>query len=105
MASTKSCVSSGKTITQNALRSHTSIQPCAGDGKSSAPQSKQRNVLTAPREAAKDVTEEQHNDAVQRLSVYKEFVLKEVLRVDKRDALMVLPITSQAVDYRDGPVS
>jgi hypothetical protein len=64
-----------------------------------------RNVLTTPREAAKDVTEEQYNDAVQRLSVYRDFILKEVLRVDERDALMVLPITSQAVDYRDGPVS
>ncbi|KAF2636358.1 hypothetical protein P280DRAFT_510592 [Massarina eburnea CBS 473.64] len=43
----------------------------------------------------------QHENAVQRLALYKDFLLKEVLQVEKREAFLILPITSQAVDYRD----
>jgi hypothetical protein len=47
------------------------------------------------------VTQEQHEDAVNRLKVYKDWLLKEVLQVGKQDSIIVLPITTQAVDYRD----
>lgn len=37
------------------------------------------------------------------MSVYKQWFLKEILEVGKRNTLLVLPITSQEVDYRDTP--
>ncbi|KAH8710031.1 amidase signature domain-containing protein [Phaeosphaeriaceae sp. PMI808] len=54
-------------------------------------------------EAAKDITRDQHEGAVYRLSIYKNFALNEVLQSQKRDAIMILPITSQQVNYRDVP--
>lgn len=59
--------------------------------------------LTATREAAKNVTKEQHDDAVHRLDVYKTFMINEVLKVGEKESMLILPITSQAVDYRDEP--
>jgi hypothetical protein len=47
------------------------------------------------------VTQEQHEDAVNRLRVYKDCLLREVLQVGQQDSIIVLPITTQAVDYRD----
>lgn len=41
---------------------------------------------------------------MRRLDVYRDWLLEHVLQVDKQNALVVLPITSQAVDYRDDPV-
>ncbi|KAF2117001.1 amidase signature domain-containing protein [Lophiotrema nucula] len=54
-------------------------------------------------EAAANVTREQHEDAVDRLRIYKRWLIEEVLQVGKQDSIVVLPITSQAVDYRDVP--
>ncbi|KAF2835336.1 hypothetical protein M501DRAFT_1019857 [Patellaria atrata CBS 101060] len=57
-----------------------------------------------PYGGGKNVNEEQHKDALERLAVYKEFLLKEVLQGNLREALVVLSITSQAVDYRNATV-
>ncbi|PSN68456.1 hypothetical protein BS50DRAFT_634027 [Corynespora cassiicola Philippines] len=52
-------------------------------------------------EAAKNVTQEQHEDAVQRLHIYKELVIEKALQVNGRHAIILLSIITQAVDYRD----
>jgi hypothetical protein len=36
--------------------------------------------------------------------VYKAFVINNVLEVGEKESILILPITSQAVDYRDEPV-
>ena len=60
--------------------------------------------LTEPRrDAAQNVTKEAHEDAVFRLQVYKDWFLKEIMRIGQRNTLIVLPITAQQVDYRDVP--
>ncbi|KAF2501486.1 hypothetical protein BU16DRAFT_201045 [Lophium mytilinum] len=53
--------------------------------------------------AAEDITKAQYDDAVNRLRIYKDWFLQEVMQVGKRNTLIVLPITSQEVDYRDVP--
>lgn len=37
------------------------------------------------------------------MTVFKQWFLKEILQMDKLNTLLVLPITKQAVDYRDVP--
>lgn len=37
------------------------------------------------------------------MNVYKQWFLKEIMQIDKLNTLLVLPITKQAVDYRDVP--
>lgn len=52
---------------------------------------------------AQTVSKSQHDDAMVRLKVYKEWFLKEILQVDSRNTLLILPITNQQPDYRDEP--
>lgn len=62
-----------------------------------------RKLTDTWRDAARNVTTDQYDDAMNRLSVYKNWLLQEVLQVGKRNTLIVIPITTQAVDYRDQP--
>ena len=45
----------------------------------------------------------QHQESLDRLAIYKEWFLKEILQTRKRNTLLVLPITNQQPDYRDVP--
>ncbi|KAL9611300.1 MAG: hypothetical protein Q9167_004064 [Letrouitia subvulpina] len=54
-------------------------------------------------EVAQTVTPQEHDDAVARIAVYEEWFLKEILQTGKRNTLLVLPIMTQEVDYRDVP--
>lgn len=59
--------------------------------------------LHAFRDIAQTVTRRQHDDAVDRMAIYKQWFLDKILQVGQRNTLLVLPITNQAVDYRDVP--
>ncbi|KAK0511023.1 hypothetical protein JMJ35_006575 [Cladonia borealis] len=52
-------------------------------------------------EIGSDITPEQRKDAMQRMEVYKEWVLQKVLHVDDQTALVVLPIKDAEPNYRD----
>lgn len=101
-ACTESSTNFEMSITRSTRKSPTSTRSCAGDGLTQFDLTMGRMLIHC-REAAKNVTQDQHNDAANRLRVYKDWLLKEVLQVGKRDSVIVLPITSQAVDYRDVP--
>ncbi|KAJ5640422.1 hypothetical protein N7528_000047 [Penicillium herquei] len=51
----------------------------------------------------KDISTETHEDGMRRLEVYKEWLLEHILQTQKRNALVILPITSQEADYRETP--
>ena len=53
------------------------------------------------REIGSGITLEQRNDAMQRMEIYKDWVLQKVLRVDEERALVVLPIRDAEPNYRD----
>jgi len=52
-------------------------------------------------DVAKTVTPAQHVDAMHRMDVYKNWFLEQILQIGKQNTLLVLPITTQAPDYRD----
>jgi len=52
---------------------------------------------------ARTVSKTEHNDAMERLEVYREWLLREMLQAGKRNTLLILPITSQEVDFREDP--
>ncbi|KAI0105672.1 amidase signature domain-containing protein [Nemania sp. FL0031] len=52
---------------------------------------------------AKDIPREAHEEDMKRLDVYKDWVLENIMREKTHNSLVVLPITSQAVDYREDP--
>ncbi|CAI6341125.1 unnamed protein product [Periconia digitata] len=47
------------------------------------------------------ISHEQHNDAVRRAQVYKDWLLQNVLELDRETALVVLPIKEAEPNYRD----
>ncbi|KAK3935820.1 amidase signature domain-containing protein [Diplogelasinospora grovesii] len=52
---------------------------------------------------AKSITSAEHEEGMRRLEVYKEWLLEHILQTSKKNALVVLPITSQEVDYKEDP--
>ncbi|KAI1127764.1 amidase signature domain-containing protein [Nemania abortiva] len=52
---------------------------------------------------AKNISKEEHDEAMKRLDVYKDWLLKYILREKTHDSLVILPITGQEVDYREDP--
>lgn len=61
-------------------------------------------TLSQAREAArKNARKAENEDGVNRFSVYKRYMLDKVLRTGSQDAMLILPITSQIVDYHDVP--
>ncbi|KAJ8128695.1 hypothetical protein O1611_g4938 [Lasiodiplodia mahajangana] len=52
---------------------------------------------------AKDIPKEVHEEAMKRLDVYKHWILEHILREKTHNSLVVLPITTQEVDYREDP--
>lgn len=46
---------------------------------------------------------EQHIKANEKLDIYRNWFLSEILKVDQTNTVVILPITAQAVDYRDVP--
>ncbi|KAK4203016.1 amidase signature domain-containing protein [Triangularia verruculosa] len=52
---------------------------------------------------AKTISTEEHEDAMGRLEVYKNWLLECILKPSKQNPLVILPITSQEVDYREDP--
>lgn len=40
---------------------------------------------------------------MRRLEVYKEWLLEHILQTRQRNPLVILPITSQEVDYKEDP--
>ncbi|KAJ5106161.1 hypothetical protein N7456_002836 [Penicillium angulare] len=55
------------------------------------------------RELAKEISTEEHEEGMRRLEVYKGWFLEHILQTEKRNALVILPITSQEVDYKETP--
>ncbi len=55
------------------------------------------------RDLAKSISSEEHAEAMKRLDIYKDWLLENILQPSKKDTLLVLPITSQEVDYRENP--
>lgn len=53
------------------------------------------------RDKAKNVTPEEHELGLQRFHVYREWLLKEVLRVHERNPILVWPIKVVEPNYRD----
>lgn len=56
------------------------------------------------RDIAEGISLADHQEGMRRLNVYRDWLLEYILQVNKQNVLVVLPITSQAVDYRDDPV-
>ncbi|KAJ5707141.1 hypothetical protein N7488_006942 [Penicillium malachiteum] len=54
---------------------------------------------------ARDISTETHEDGMRRLQVYKGWLLEHIRQTQKRNMLVILPITSQEVDYRETPPS
>ncbi|KAJ5890023.1 hypothetical protein N7504_010833 [Penicillium tannophilum] len=52
---------------------------------------------------AKNITIEDHEEGMRRLEVYKDWLLDHVLQTHKRNAVVILPITNQEVDYKETP--
>ncbi|KAJ5732784.1 hypothetical protein N7493_004265 [Penicillium malachiteum] len=52
---------------------------------------------------AKDISTETHEGTMRGLEVYKEWLLEHILQIQKRNALVIFPITGQEVDYRETP--
>ncbi len=53
------------------------------------------------RDVGRRITRAQRDDAMQRINVYKDWVLQKVLHIDDETALVVLPITDAEPNYRD----
>ncbi len=53
------------------------------------------------RDIGRRITRAQRNDAMQRMNVYKDWVLQQVLHIDDETALFVLPIKDAEPNYRD----
>ena len=60
-------------------------------------------LLTTPgrRKASASITETERNEAFERLEVYKEWFLKNVMRVGQYNTVVVLSIEDIAPRYRD----
>ncbi|KAH1434619.1 hypothetical protein KXW29_008062 [Aspergillus fumigatus] len=52
---------------------------------------------------AKHISCAEHEDGMRRLEVYKEWLLEHILQTRQRNPLVILPITSQEVDYKEDP--
>ncbi len=52
------------------------------------------------REIGSGITRAQRNDAIQRMEIYKDWLLQKVLHIDDETALVVLPIKSAEPNYR-----
>jgi hypothetical protein len=53
------------------------------------------------RELAETISCEQHVEAMEKPDIYKDWLLEHIIQPTKRNALVVLPITSQEVDHRE----
>ena len=53
------------------------------------------------REIGSGITRAQRDDAMQRMEIYKDWLLQKVLHVDDETALVVLPIKDVESNYRD----
>lgn len=53
------------------------------------------------RDLSAKITHGERNIAVDRLEVYRKWFLKEVMRVDQFDTLVILPIENISPRYRD----
>ncbi len=87
-----------KNITERLLQTRSLV----GDGSTPA-----RNVShffnsrSHNREIGSGIARAQRNDAMQRMEIYKDWVLQNVLHVDDETALVVLPIKDAEPNYRD----
>ena len=93
-----SALLTSRNITERLLRTKSLV----GDGKTPT-----GNVFhfvnssSQNREIGSGITLAQRNDAMQRMEVYKDWVLQEVLHIDDETALVVLPIKDAEPNYRD----
>ena len=55
------------------------------------------------RDAAKTVSRIQHEEAIDKLTTYKKWFLDEIMEVHRCNAMVIIPITKQEVDYREDP--
>nr|OQO26120.1 hypothetical protein B0A51_04514 [Rachicladosporium sp. CCFEE 5018] len=56
-------------------------------------------------DASQNVTKEEHARAVEKLHVYRDWILKEIMQNADDNTFIILPVTKQEVDYRDVPPS
>ena len=59
------------------------------------------NSSSHNREIGSGISRAQRNDAIQRMEIYKDWVLQKVLHIDDETALVVLPIKDAEPNYRD----
>ena len=59
------------------------------------------NSSSYNRDIGSGITRAQRDDAMQRMEVYKDWVLQNVLQIDQEIALVVLPIKDAEPNYRD----
>ena len=93
-----SAVLTSKNITECLLRTRLLV----GDG--SRPLENIFHLINSSsdnREIGSGITLEQSKDAMQRMEIYKDWVLQKVLHVDDQTALIVLPIKDAEPNYRD----
>lgn len=55
------------------------------------------------RNLAQEVSAADHEEGMRRLDVYRDWLKQHILQTTEKNALVVLPITAQAVDYREDP--
>jgi hypothetical protein len=60
-----------------------------------------RYSLTQFRDRAKNVTPEQHQVALKRLQVYKDWLLDKVLGAENQQTICVMPLREVKPNYRD----
>ena len=93
-----SALLTSKNITERLVRTRLLV----GDG--STPAGNVFHLINASynnREIGSGITLAQRNNAMRRMEIYKEWVLREVLHINDETALVVLPIKDAEPNYRD----
>lgn len=91
-------------IMKSSRRSHTLVLQFNGNGvfKPKLPGFvKNLSVDKYGRELSAKITRSERDIAVNRLEIYRKWFLKEVMRVDEFDTLIILPIENISPRYRD----